>query len=65
MFDEDDDGKITIQEMKNTLRAMGEILTEEEIDEAFKSLDIDGNKVCNLQQRIMMPVYSKELLFVE
>ena len=42
MFDKDDDGKITIQEMKNTLRAMGEILTEEEIDEAFQSLDIDG-----------------------
>ena len=42
MFDKDDDGKITIQEMKNTLRAMGEILTEAEIDEAFKSLDIDG-----------------------
>ena len=42
MFDKDDDGKITIQEMKNTLRAMGEILIEEEIDEAFKSLDIDG-----------------------
>ena len=45
MFDKDDDGKITIQEMKNTLRAMGEILTEEEIDEAFKSLDIDGQLI--------------------
>ena len=62
MFDKDDDGKITIQEMKNTLRAMGEILTEEEIDEAFKSLDIDGQSTLVTYLMIYM---TKDILTVD
>ena len=62
MFDKDDDGKITIQEMKNTLRAMGEILTEEEIDETFKSLDIDGQSTLVTYLMIYM---TKDILTVD
>ncbi len=42
MFDKDDDGRITAQEMKDTLRAMGDNLTDDEIEEAYAALDIDG-----------------------
>ena len=42
-FDTDHNGKINVEEIKHVLTFLGDIMTQEEVDKFFKSVDIDEN----------------------
>ena len=42
-FDVDNSGKINVEEIKHVLTFLGDIMTEEEVNKFFKSVDIDKN----------------------
>ena len=42
-FDTDHNGKINVEEIKHVLTFLGDIMTKEEVDKFFKSVDIDKN----------------------
>ena len=42
-FDTDHNGKINVEEIKHVLTFLGDIMTQEEVDKFFKSVDIDNN----------------------
>ena len=42
-FDTDNTGKINVEEIKHVLTFLGDIMTQEEVDKFFKSVDIDNN----------------------
>ena len=42
-FDADHNGKINVEEIKHVLTFLGDIMTKEEVDKFFKSVDIDKN----------------------
>ena len=42
-FDTDNNGKINVEEIKHVLTFLGDIMTQEEVDKFFKSVDIDNN----------------------
>ena len=42
-FDVDNSGKINVDEIKHVLTFLGDIMTEDEVNKFFKSVDIDKN----------------------
>ena len=42
-FDVDNTGKINVDEIKHVLTFLGDIMTEDEVNKFFKSVDIDKN----------------------
>ena len=42
-FDIDHNGKINVEQIKNVLTVLGDIMTKEEADKFFKNFDIDKN----------------------
>ena len=42
-FDVDNSGKINVEEIKHVLTFLGDIMTEDEVNKFFKSVDIDKN----------------------
>merc|ERR1712167_22685 len=42
-YDEDRSGYIDVKELKELLEKLGEELSEEELEQAFKELDSDGS----------------------
>jgi calmodulin len=42
-FDTDNSGKINVEEIKHVLTFLGDIMTEDEVNKFFKSVDIDKN----------------------
>ena len=43
MFDKDGDGYIDAMELRHLLTNLGEKLTEEEVDEMIREVDVDGD----------------------
>ena len=49
MFDKDGDGFIDAAELRHLLTNLGEKLTEQEVDEMIREVDIDGDGKVNYQ----------------
>ena len=50
VFDKDNDGLISTQELKTVMESQGEKLTEDEIAEMIKEADIDGDGKINFDE---------------
>lgn len=50
VFDRDGDGVITPAEIRHVMKTLGEILTDEEIDEIMTEGDKDGNGVLSFEE---------------
>jgi len=55
VFDQNGDGFISSQELKNVMMTLGEVLSEEEIQEMIREADADGDgKVCFVEFASML-----------
>jgi calmodulin len=54
VFDRDGNGLLSGQELKYVMAVVGEILTDQEIDELIKQADIDGDGFINYQEFVKM-----------
>jgi len=45
LFDQDDSGSVSYDELAKIVRGMGQNPTEEELQEMFKQLDVDGMRI--------------------
>eukprot|EP01016_Furgasonia_blochmanni_P045628 TRINITY_DN6461_c0_g1_i11.p2 TRINITY_DN6461_c0_g1~~TRINITY_DN6461_c0_g1_i11.p2 ORF type:complete len:230 (+),score=46.73 TRINITY_DN6461_c0_g1_i11:98-787(+) len=66
VFDRDGDGKISLQELKNVMRILGENLTDKEIAEMIKEADQDGDGMIDERDfvRMMISKQTNSLLCV-
>jgi Ca2+-binding EF-hand superfamily protein len=51
-FDVDNSGKINVDEIKHVLTLLGDIMSEEEVDKFFNSVEIDKNGYLNYRDFI-------------
>ena len=56
VFDKDGSGTITSDELKEVMKAMGENLTEEEIDQMIREADIDGDGEINYEGKVLTTI---------
>jgi Ca2+-binding EF-hand superfamily protein len=62
MFDMDNDGKITVKEFKEVMRAVGASLNPDEVSATHKKVDTDGNGVVTYDEfRTMMVARTKQV----
>lgn len=54
VFDRDGNGLLSGQELKYVMAVVGEVLTEQEVDELIKQADIDGDGFINYQEFVKM-----------
>ncbi len=53
VFDADGSGSISVAEFKDAALEMGEIFSEEEVDEMIREIDIDGDGQINYEGRVI------------
>ena len=49
VFDKDDNGFISANELRSVMTILGEKLTDEEVDEMIREVDIDGDGQVNYE----------------
>ncbi|XP_037959812.1 neo-calmodulin-like [Teleopsis dalmanni] len=54
VFDRDENGFITADELRYILTQLGEALTDDEVDDIIREVDIDGDGQINYQEFIVM-----------
>ena len=54
LYDTDDTGKISFENLKETAHDLGEDLTDEEIRDMIREADVDGDGEVNLEEFIKM-----------
>ena len=47
VFDKNGDGYVNANELRQVMKTLGEVMTDEEIDEMIKEADIDGDNRIN------------------
>lgn len=52
LFDKDNDGKISANDLYDTLFKLGENLTKEDIEEMIRTIDIDGDMAIDYNEFI-------------
>ncbi|WJX85548.1 hypothetical protein P8452_67984 [Trifolium repens] len=57
VFDKDKDGYISSNELRSVLRAIGEKVTEEELDQMIKMADMNGDGLIDYQEFIRMMLH--------
>ncbi|XP_063683612.1 EF-hand domain-containing protein D2 homolog isoform X2 [Bolinopsis microptera] len=57
VFDADDDGLLTLEEIKGAMRTLGTVMTHMEFKNIIKELDTDGDKMLDLREFIC--IYQK------
>lgn len=60
VFDRDGSGTINSSELRHVMKAIGENLTDAEIDDLIKEADVDGNGTidCEFMSSILLPLHS-------
>jgi calmodulin len=48
IFDKDDDGTISTQELGTVLRSLGQNPTEHDLEQIIKEVDVDGKLTCHV-----------------
>lgn len=61
LYDADDTGKITFENLKDTAHDLGEDITDDEIRDMIKEADMDGDGEINLDEFIQMMKNAKFL----
>ena len=54
VFDTESNGLISVQNLANIIRTLGETLTEKEIDEIITEADVDGDGFINYEEFVRM-----------
>ncbi len=54
VFDRDGNGLLSGQELKYVMAVVGEVLTDQEVDELIKQADVDGDGFINYQEFVKM-----------
>ncbi|XP_042400121.1 calmodulin-like isoform X1 [Zingiber officinale] len=54
VFDKDQNGFISKNELKNVMMSLGEKLTDEEVDQMIKEADLDGDGQVNYEEFVKM-----------
>ena len=57
IFDKDDDGFISVDELRHIMQSLGEKLTNDELDEMIAEADSDKDGLINYQGRISLETY--------
>ena len=59
MFDKDGDGLISAAELRHVMTNLGEKLTDEEVDDMIREVDVDGDGQVNYEEFVRMMMESK------
>lgn len=64
VFDKDQDGSITQDELRSVMTNLGQKLTSQELDEMIKEADTDGDGKINYKEFVKMMVRTSNCVFI-
>lgn len=64
VFDKDQDGSITQDELRSVMTNLGQKLTSQELDEMIKEADTDGDGKINYKEFVKMMVRPSNCVFI-
>ena len=63
IFDKDDDGFISVDELRHIMQSLGEKLTDNELDEMVAEADSDKDGLINYQGILSLYIYYRYIIY--
>ena len=65
IFDKDDDGFISVDELRHIMQSLGEKLTDNELDEMVAEADSDKDGLINYQGILSLYIYYRYIIYLK